>query len=255
MSAHQRLWAARMAGLQGDHEFALREFIWFHDHALAEDAALYGVRLSFALGYWEELGKAYPAAMRALEAVREKKAEALLRGEGGRDIFHDVVAIDERLGSPASTYRLYVALAEARPELARECGTLALPAIVEARDFKLARQIAPDAEGEIRRQAKRLNSDVAGIKHKRFTRAPQRWAMIRSFIDSVQQQLDITNGSGEQAEAQRLKKLALSLIPDPSLRKEVQFEWGRPARRIARPPYPRWIRRGPRSNSWKNPDR
>jgi hypothetical protein len=68
--------------------------------------------------------------------------------------------------------------------------------------------------------------------------------MIRSFIDSVQRQLDITNGGGEQAEAQRLRELALSLIPDPPLRKEVQFELGRPARRIARPPYPRWTRRG-----------
>ena len=42
----------RAAALEGRHEDALRDFAWFHEHALEHDMAYYGVRLSFALGYW-----------------------------------------------------------------------------------------------------------------------------------------------------------------------------------------------------------
>lgn len=60
MTASERLKVARAATREGNHETALRELIWFHDHSLEEDPALCGVRLSFALSYWMEVAQVYP---------------------------------------------------------------------------------------------------------------------------------------------------------------------------------------------------
>jgi len=38
---------------------ALEKYIWFHDHALAFDRALAGVRLSYAIFEWLDLGKVW----------------------------------------------------------------------------------------------------------------------------------------------------------------------------------------------------
>ena len=39
---------------------ALERFLWFHDHALEHNPGMAGVRLSFALSYWKNLGDVYP---------------------------------------------------------------------------------------------------------------------------------------------------------------------------------------------------
>jgi hypothetical protein len=39
---------------------ALEKYIWFHDHALDADRALAGVRLSYAILEWVDLGGLYP---------------------------------------------------------------------------------------------------------------------------------------------------------------------------------------------------
>ncbi|HKB15254.1 MAG TPA: hypothetical protein VKF62_04275, partial [Planctomycetota bacterium] len=47
---------------QGKYEEALQKHIWIHEHSLEQDAAFVGVRLSYALSDWIELGAKYPKA-------------------------------------------------------------------------------------------------------------------------------------------------------------------------------------------------
>jgi hypothetical protein len=47
---------AAMSAKQGNYEEALRDHLWFHEHALEQVPALAGVRLSFALAAWVKLG-------------------------------------------------------------------------------------------------------------------------------------------------------------------------------------------------------
>ena len=149
MTASDRLNSARQATVEGRYEDALAEFVWFHDHALEEDAALYGVRLSFALAYWMELAEVYPIAKQVLIETRDRKATALIHGEGNRDTFHDVDSINEALGCSAHTYTLFVQLTSSNPSLAESCSKSALPAIVYAGDFALASRYLPEPESSI----------------------------------------------------------------------------------------------------------
>ena len=138
MNPIERLVQAREAVLGRRYEEALDILIWFHDHALEFDQAYYGVRLSFALGYWVELAQAYPKAMDALLEMRDRKTAAILKGDGNRDLFHDVEAINESLQMESRTYDLFRAIHCAFPVLAEDCASLALPAIVTAKDYRLA---------------------------------------------------------------------------------------------------------------------
>src|SRR5689334_15054207 len=58
--AHEVLERARNARLAGKYEDALRDHLWFHEHALEEDPTLAGVRLSFALRDWIYLAEQFP---------------------------------------------------------------------------------------------------------------------------------------------------------------------------------------------------
>ena len=238
MTALERFEAARQATKEGRHEDALRDLAWFHDHALEENRSLAGVRLSYALRDWINLGQLYPPALQALQAVRDRKTQTLLRGEGDRRLFHDVEAINERLDDARATHALYLALAERQPELASQCTGLALPAIVAVGDYALADRLRPAPEAAIRASAARLAAEIPRIKHRPYTRAPVRWAEIRGYADTVRLHLAITAGIGDAAEARRLAALAVDLIDSPPLRAAVRKEIAR------RDDLPRLYRRG-----------
>lgn len=127
MNANERLDKARADVQAGRYEEALRGYIWFHDHALEERRSLYGVRLSYALDEWVELGRLYPPAMHELKAKRDEKSAQLGRGEGDRGLFHDVESINEYLADYESTYDLFVRLMGSNTALADKCADLAVP--------------------------------------------------------------------------------------------------------------------------------
>jgi hypothetical protein len=229
MTAQERLQAARQAATEGRHEEALREFIWFHHHALDERASLGGVRLSYALYYWLDLGKAYPPALQALDDLRAHKAQALLRGEGDLGMFLDVCAIDRVKEDSRATYELYLALSERQPALAAQCAQLALPAIVAARDYPLADRLRGDPEMRIRTWAEELRWDIHWAKRRGYTRAPVRWSTIKRYADGVRLHLEIVAGVGHHDEARRLAALAVDLVDDPSLRAAVRAALARPS--------------------------
>lgn len=230
MEALERLVAAHQAAREGRHQAALEAFMWFHDQALAEGPAARGAYLWAALREWVDLAKTYPPALQALQAMREQKARALLRGDGNRHQFHDVVAIDKRMERSHATHALYLALTERQPPLAAECTGMALPAIVAAGDYRLADQLRPDREARIRPRALGLARQMQWERRVcRFTKAPRRWAAIKNYADEVGLYLQIATGLGRHAEARRLQALAIDLIGAPVLRDAVRTELAKPS--------------------------
>src|SRR6185436_13019993 len=69
------------------YEEALQRHIWYHNHALEIKPSLSGVRLSFALANWVELGRRYPRAKQALVEIRDQKTRAIDEGRGYSHLF------------------------------------------------------------------------------------------------------------------------------------------------------------------------
>lgn len=222
MDAWARYHAAGALAREGRHEEALREFQWFHEHALAENPSLAGVRLSYALSRWAELGKAYPPARAALEAVRDRDTAVLLAGKGDRKLFMDIEAIYDTLGEKQRTHGLFVELEKIDPELAQSCASLALPAIITAGDYALAERLLPDPERVLRRGAAILNADFSGRRRMRFMRAPYLATGINIYVDRVREVLTVLEGRGRMQEAARLRRLAADLIPATTIRRAVR---------------------------------
>src|SRR5262249_21302046 len=131
----------------GRYKDSLAKHVWFHENALKIEPAFYGVRLSFALTDWVELGKAYPPALAKPKTSRDQAPDRIRKAVGNhstapmdsedlRDAFHDVVSINEHLKESDKTKELFLWLDSHKPRLANYLFELAEPALVEAKEYR-----------------------------------------------------------------------------------------------------------------------
>ena len=129
---------ARADARAGRFEDALAKHLWFHHHVLEHNPSFSGVRLSFALMYWHELGKVYPPALEKLTEIRDQAArQAVARKGNARQAFMDMRAINDELGEIDGTVTAFVRLDKDAPNVAKEVYDLAQPALVKAKKFAL----------------------------------------------------------------------------------------------------------------------
>lgn len=242
MDPMERLRAARTLANAGDYEAALAHHLWFHEHALEENRAVYGVRLSFALDAWRALGERHPPARAALEQIREREAARLLQGDGDFGLFHDIVSIDSTLGQAARTATLVAVLLEAQPAQAAQYARLALPALFAAGQFTLAERLLPEPEARIRTESGQLLAAL-GYRRRRYLGARFIRTHIDLYVRAVRDMLTMLEGCGRNHEARRLRALAVDLIAPPSIRRTVQADLQPGATPSLERGLPPWIRK------------
>ncbi|MFZ6643925.1 hypothetical protein ACO0LL_29640 [Undibacterium sp. TC4M20W] len=118
--AKQVLDKAREAHAAKEYETSLASYEWFFEHALDEDkGSLYGVRLSYCLFGWVELGQEYEPARIRLEQKFEHSILALEQSRNP-EYFHDYASIGACLGQQEAVLDKFIAYHHADPRLARE---------------------------------------------------------------------------------------------------------------------------------------
>jgi len=126
---------ARKYYQQGKYEKSLQDHIWFHDNALKYKPSLYGVRLTFALLDWIELGRKYPKAHNELIDIRNRKADQIKNKQGTIELFHDVKSINKYLHEIPKTIDLYKDMTICDFKLAKQCYCLAKADLITAQEF------------------------------------------------------------------------------------------------------------------------
>src|SRR5947207_1761673 len=91
----------------GKYEQALERQLWYHRNALQYAPAQYGVRLSFALSGWVQLGKVYPKALAALRSTRDEALATYKKVPSDSLQFGEVMSIDFALDDLASAKALF----------------------------------------------------------------------------------------------------------------------------------------------------
>ena len=122
------------------YEEALAKHVWFHEHALEYRPSLSGVRLSFALSDWLELGESYPPALVKLREIRDELKERVTPQEDRKiafDDFHDFASINKYLGDEKLTVAAFRAIDAADADEAPRLFGLAEPALIRAKDYTL----------------------------------------------------------------------------------------------------------------------
>jgi hypothetical protein len=227
---------------EGHYEESLQRHLWYHNHALDYDPeGQRGVRLSYALRDWTELGRHYPKAREALVEIRGRDLHEFAQGRGSVGLFEDIVAINEYWGCEATTCRLFKYLNEKQPELAKRCYPIAEAALVKQAEYALC--VAYVGDGQARFERHRQNWEKQAQWERRMAQIPRKmdeyWAQKgrerppglpryelpraadNLLVGGTRQLIEILVGAGHKADAENIRTQALALLDDPRLRSAV----------------------------------
>ena len=232
---HQILNEAQDDAIAGRYEDALAKHVWFHENALTYAPAMYGVRLSFALSYWANLGAKYPPALEKLRAIRDKAGDDVRAGSddaslttdcakpGVRERFHDFAAINETLGDNSKTSVLFIWLDSNRPRLAAAVYDVAEPALIETKDFKLCgKYLDPEKSFQralrLREESMKATASFGGDRDEL-----ERLNMINDemFARSTATVVALLVINGRRAEAEQIITKAKRVRDDPEFDRQL----------------------------------
>jgi tetratricopeptide (TPR) repeat protein len=210
---------ARRLAKAGDYAGALEKQVWFHNNALAIRPEYYGVRLSFALADWVELGKKYPPALEKLKSIRDVKVARLSAGTTDRDLFHDVVAINEYLGETKQTVDLFRKIDASNPEFASKVFDLADSALLESGEYQLAKKYLGDPEERLAHAKANFDDGMKWAAEKGGESA--RRAFEKIFTDEVVGIITILRETGNRESAKKIQSEALVVFNGPAIREAL----------------------------------
>nr|MBP9901093.1 hypothetical protein [Verrucomicrobiota bacterium] len=218
---------------QGRYEDALQRHIWYHNHALEFGAGQVGVRLSFALADWIELGRRYPKAKQALIEIRDAKTREFMAGGGYSELFQDVVSLNSYLQTNAASYALFQTIERRDPALAQQCYYYAEDLLVENGQFDLCLKYLGGSQkrfDSIRDSWERMTE-----MDKRMQESQRRYSGTnlppplfsntknheRYFASQIRRLIEILVGAGRNTEAEKIRDQAVAVLNVPELQSAV----------------------------------
>jgi hypothetical protein len=207
--------------MAGKHEEALKRHIWFHDHALEHEPAMYGVRLSFALSSWKELGEKYPPAMKALVEVRDRKKKSLLEGKESHELFHDVASINEALGEPEKTVSLFEQVDEKQPKAAKGYWNVAKDAVIAAKRYDLAHKYIGNPAEEFNQVKAMYDHNTSLYDDPRIGGDRFKAYNENNLVEESLRLIEVSNALGNRKAAVEIQAKALAVVDDARLRDAI----------------------------------
>lgn len=206
--------SARRLAERGEHEAALREYLWCLDEGPRVDPQYAGVRNSLLIRQIVELGQPYPPALQALQERRDAAAERIETGKEHAGDVTTFASINRQLGEDNRTLSLYDELltrpvnSDTLRQLARLCFG---PLLVQRRyrDIQLGN---PDlfeqamAQFEYYRESGALADRYPGLTPEQFRRS-----RLETLRDKVGQYYEVLAGIGETDNAARLADKLLQI--------------------------------------------
>jgi hypothetical protein len=196
------------------YEEALKRFLWFDEHALENDPAMTGVRLSFALSYWKDLGKVYPPAQQAMVEMRDRKTRRLQEKQGDASLFSDVVALNQTLDEDAKTVQLFQEIEEQNGRLAGECWHYARDIVFAAKRYDIAKKYIPSPFDDYVQIKLRYDENVDLSKDPKLGGSRFGKWNEKNFVTQCLQLIALANANGDLPTSQKIRKLASEVVAD-----------------------------------------
>ena len=128
---------ARADARAKEYETALAKHVWYHENALKIQPSQRGVRLSFALARWVELGEKHPPALQKLKEIRDDSTKRVIEEEDIRGLFNDIESINDYLDETQKTVETFKSLDQKQPEKAKTVYAVAQKALVLGKEYKI----------------------------------------------------------------------------------------------------------------------
>ncbi len=228
----------------GSYEEALQRYLWYFDHS-RNDASQRGVRLSFALSGWIELGRRYPKAKQALVEIRDRDVREFSEGRGYADLFQEVAGINQYLDDGEATLALFKTIQQADKPLARQCFLVVEGLLVQKGEYDLCLGYIGEVQASFEnmqkswermkqwedhtakmRQEQRQRLQALAGTNSAFSGAPfsipepPKFA-DNNFISQVRQLTEILVATGHQDEAEKIRDQAVAVLDDARLKSAV----------------------------------
>jgi hypothetical protein len=225
----------------GSYEEALQQYLWYFDHSRT-DAGQAGVRLSFALADWIELGRHYPEAKQALVEIRDADVRQFSQGTGYSKLFQEVAGINQYLNDDEATLALFKTIDQTDSQLAGQCYFFADSLLVQRGDYETCRKYLGDPQAAFERirqswqQLKQFEEQNA-LRNEEQTKRLSEMAKTNSlfaqvpflpppfadqhFVTQTRQLVEILVATGHQVDAQKIQSQAASVLSDSRLQSAV----------------------------------
>ena len=230
----------------GDYEEALQRYLWYFNHS-RNDAGQEGVRISFAISDWMELGRRYPKAKEALMEIRDADAREFSEGRGYFELFMEVSSINGLLGDDEATYALFKSIGQQDKKLAQQCYGLLEPMLIQRGEYDLCMSYIGDPQAKFesireswermkktgdqqqglwRQQVERLQemakttNSVFPNRQVPFPPEPPKFA-DENFVGQTRELIEILVGANRKADAEKVRDEAVAVLDDARLRSAV----------------------------------
>jgi len=230
----------------GQYEESLRRYVWYFDHS-RNDAGQKGVRLSFALSGWIELGRRYPRAKQALVEIRDGDAAAFAQGQGYFDLFQEIHSLNQYLNDDNATVALFGRIESSDPPLAQQCFGVVEGLLVDRGEYQRCLDYIGDPHAafdsirQSRDRMKQWEDSQAAMREQQtqrlqalaetnsaFANLPRLSAPVlprladKNFVGQTRQLIEILVGANRRSDAEKIRDEALSVLDDPQLKSSVE---------------------------------
>lgn len=213
---------ARAFADAGDFAKALEKHEWYHEHGAVVDPSQRGVRLSFALYSWYQLGVKYPPALASLKTICNDNETALLTGKADPKVFQDFQAINQVLESNDKTIELFQVFDTEHPAFAKECFRYAQDILLEAKSVDLLAKYMDDLPAYLEKLIERRQDLVKTLEEKHAQVPEQATKRFDDKLVSTTLELaELAFKKGDQAMAANLKEMTFRHLPGERLKPEI----------------------------------
>ncbi|MEM1228246.1 MAG: hypothetical protein AAGJ40_21360 [Planctomycetota bacterium] len=206
---------------RGRYETALAKHVWYHENALTLGTGQGGVRLSFALSAWLELGEVYPPALKKMREVRDE-TESRIRDENRVRVsfgdFHDFVALNRTLRDEQRTANTFAWLDQNDAEDAQRVFLVAKPSLIKQKNYQLYLKYtdlnnAVDRIGENYERGIQLAEERFGKDYRDHTE--------KTFLNASTTLVAVLVKSDQPEDAKRIAEQFREIVSDETLSEKL----------------------------------
>jgi tetratricopeptide (TPR) repeat protein len=228
---------------QGRYEEALQRQIWYFNHALSF-GELNSIRLNFGIMNWTELGRHYPKAKQALIEIRDHDVREFSEGRGYSELFSEIQSLNRELQDDGATLALFKTIYPQDKQLAGQCYDYAENLLMQNGDYDLCLNCIGDPQArfesfrrgfEMQRESQQRMDEMRKkypipvppaprLPGGAFTppTPPDMGQMAtNNFVGQVCKLVEILVATGHQADAEKIRGEAISVLDDPRLKSAV----------------------------------
>ena len=196
----------------GRYRDALAKHIWYRDNALKYQPAQRGVRNSFALMYWGQLGEKYPPALKKLKAIRSDAIKRLQKHDSDNDAittaFITAISINNALNEKGKNVELFKELDANHPAAAKNAYPVAENDLIQAKEYAICgHYMDPDRTYTRIIRLYNMNKDSTSAQLQDFA--------VKSFSNETARLVAVLAINNRNDDAQRISDQASKELTTP----------------------------------------